>query len=86
MEFADSGPGVKEPERVFEPFYTTKTVGKGTGLGLSTCYGIIQQHNGEISCRNRPEGGALFSIQLPAILESAVSPEDAPHLALKDVR
>lgn len=65
LEFADSGPGLTEPQRVFEPFYTTKPVGKGTGLGLSTCYGIIQQHEGEISCRNRPEGGAIFTVLLP---------------------
>ncbi len=65
VEFADSGPGIKEPQHLFEPFYTTKPVGKGTGLGLSTCYGIIQQHAGEISYRNRPEGGALFLISLP---------------------
>jgi signal transduction histidine kinase len=67
IQFADSGSGIKDPEHVFEPFYTTKPVGKGTGLGLSTCYGIIQQHKGEIFCRNRPEGGALFAITLPAI-------------------
>ena len=70
LEFADSGPGLKEPQRVFEPFYTTKPVGKGTGLGLSTCYGIIQQHEGQIYCGNRPEGGALFSILLPVASES----------------
>jgi signal transduction histidine kinase len=65
IEFADSGPGIKEPQRVFEPFYTTKPVGKGTGLGLSTCYGIIQQHDGDITCRNRSEGGAVFTIRIP---------------------
>lgn len=86
IEFSDSGPGLKEPERVFEPFYTTKSVGKGTGLGLSTCYGIIQQHAGEISCRNRPEGGALFSIRLPAMVEGPLCGDDVPHLAVKDVR
>jgi signal transduction histidine kinase len=65
VEFADSGPGLKEPQRVFEPFYTTKPVGKGTGLGLSTCYGIIQQHDGEIFCGNRPEGGTIIAIRIP---------------------
>ncbi len=69
VEFADSGPGIKEPEHVFEPFYTTKQVGKGTGLGLSTCYGIIQKHKGEIACNNRVEGGAVFTILLPAVQE-----------------
>src|SRR6202140_168877 len=42
--FTDSGPGIKEPDRVFDPFYTTKPVGKGTGLGLSICFGIMQEH------------------------------------------
>ena len=65
IEFSDSGPGLKEPARVFEPFYTTKVVGKGTGLGLSTCYGILQQHQGDITCRNRLTGGASFTIRLP---------------------
>lgn len=69
VEFADSGPGVREPEHVFEPFYTTKPVGKGTGLGLSTCYGIIRKHNGEITCHNRAEGGAVFTVLLPAVSE-----------------
>jgi signal transduction histidine kinase len=67
LEFSDNGPGAREPERVFDPFYTTKPVGQGTGLGLSACYGIVQEHKGKIICRNRPEGGALFRIELPAI-------------------
>lgn len=66
IQFADTGPGLKNPEHVFEPFFTTKPVGKGTGLGLSTCYGIIRQHDGDISCGNRLEGGAFFTIFLPA--------------------
>jgi two-component system NtrC family sensor kinase len=74
VEFLDNGPGMKQPARVFEPFYTTKEVGKGTGLGLSTCYGIVQQHDGEISCRNRPTGGAAFTIRLP--LASVESPRN----------
>jgi signal transduction histidine kinase len=67
IQFADTGPGMLEPARVFDPFYTTRPVGQGTGLGLSACYGIIQEHGGKISCRNRESGGAIFQIELPAI-------------------
>jgi len=66
--FLDTGPGIKEPHRVFDPFYTTKPVGKGTGLGLSICFGIVQEHNGKILCYNRQEGGAVFRVELPAVL------------------
>jgi len=70
--FVDTGSGLKEPRRVFEPFYTTKPVGRGVGLGLSTCYGIIRQHGGEIECQNRPEGGAVFRLVLPAAAAASV--------------
>ena len=66
--FLDTGPGLKEPSRVFDPFYTTKPVGKGTGLGLSICFGIVQEHSGRIFCYNRQEGGAAFRVELPAVL------------------
>jgi signal transduction histidine kinase len=69
LEFSDSGPGMREPHRVFDPFYTTKPVGKGAGLGLSATYGMVQDHRGQISCYNRPEGGAAFVIRLPAMAE-----------------
>jgi PAS domain S-box-containing protein len=65
VECIDSGRGVKDPARVFDPFYTTKPVGKGTGLGLSICYGIVSEHGGEISVRNVPPRGACFTIQIP---------------------
>ena len=65
IEFTDSGPGVKDASRVFDPFYTTKPVGKGTGLGLSICYGIITEHGGSIRVRNVPPRGASFVIELP---------------------
>ncbi len=42
VQFSDSGPGIKEPHRVFDPFYTTKPIGKGTGLGLSAVYGVVR--------------------------------------------
>ncbi len=73
IEFADNGPGLRDPERVFDPFYTTKPVGKGTGLGLSATYGVIQNHKGQITGYNRPEGGATFEIRLPALKGSAAA-------------
>jgi signal transduction histidine kinase len=76
--FSDTGPGIREPHRVFDPFYTTKPVGKGTGLGLSICFGIVQEHAGRILCYNRQEGGAVFRVELPAVLASLASRE--PHL------
>jgi len=77
IEFQDSGPGIKEPSRIFEPFYTTKNVGKGTGLGLSICYGIVKEHGGEISARNAEGGGAIIEIKLP----SAGKPVEAKSAA-----
>jgi len=65
VEFTDSGPGVKDASRVFDPFYTTKPVGKGTGLGLSICYGIVTEHGGMIHVRNEADRGATFRIELP---------------------
>ena len=72
LQFSDTGTGIREPLRVFDPFYTTKAVGKGTGLGLSAVYGVIQDHSGQITCQNKPEGGALFVVRIPAAVESAV--------------
>jgi len=70
VQFSDSGPGIKEPHRVFDPFYTTKPIGKGTGLGLSAVYGVVQDHQGQITCQNRPEGGAVFVLRLPLDTQS----------------
>jgi signal transduction histidine kinase len=72
LQFSDTGPGIREPKRVFDPFYTTKPVGKGTGLGLSAVYGVIQDHSGQITCENKPEGGALFVVRIPAEEKAAV--------------
>jgi PAS domain S-box-containing protein len=75
VEFTDSGPGVQEASRVFDPFYTTKPVGKGTGLGLSICYGIVTEHGGTIRVRNMPHRGASFTIELPLNSTTALSGE-----------
>ncbi len=77
LQFADTGPGVREPQRVFDPFYTTKPVGKGTGLGLSAVYGVVQDHSGQITCQNNPDGGALFTLRFPAATEAACAAEAA---------
>jgi len=71
LRFADTGPGIRDPQRVFDPFYTTKPVGKGTGLGLSAVYGVVQDHDGQITCQNNPEGGALFTLRFPAGADAA---------------
>ncbi len=80
IEFQDSGPGIKEPNRIFEPFYTTKSVGKGTGLGLSICYGIVKEHGGEISARNAEGGGAIIEIKLPSAGQTATAASSAPTI------
>lgn len=66
--FRDTGPGIETPGKLFEPFYSTKPAGKaeGLGLGLSISYGIVQSFGGEIRGRNHPEGGAEFTVILPA--------------------
>ncbi len=73
LEFSDSGPGVREPQRIFDPFYTTKPVGKGMGLGLSVTYGVIQEHQGHITCHNLPEGGAVFVVRFPVAKQPAAA-------------
>src|SRR5580698_1558922 len=84
VEFDDSGPGIKDPSRIFDPFYTTKSVGKGTGLGLSICYGIVKEHGGEIVARNREEGGATIEVRLLASEKPAL-PEAVPSTRRESV-
>ncbi len=67
IEFRDSGPGFApaNAEFIFEPFFTTKSRGRGTGLGLAICKDIIEKYNGQITARNAPRGGSIFTISLP---------------------
>jgi two-component system, NtrC family, sensor kinase len=64
---ADTGPGIEpdQVDRIFNPFYTTKTVGKGTGLGLSISDGIVREHGGRIRVESQPRMGANFIVELP---------------------
>ncbi len=67
IRFEDDGPGVgDDPEKLFKAFYTTKLNGAGTGLGLAVCRELIHTRGGRISAANRHEGGACFTIDLPA--------------------
>ncbi len=82
-QFSDDGAGIKDPKRIFDPFYTTKSVGKGTGLGLSICYGIVKEHGGDITANNAPEGGAIIEVRLPAVASAKIeaeAPKPAPRL------
>ena len=80
MEFSDCGPGIRDPRRIFDPFYTTKAVGKGMGLGLSVTYGVVQDHQGQISCENRPEGGAVFELRFPVAKQSVPKMAEAARV------
>jgi C4-dicarboxylate-specific signal transduction histidine kinase len=68
IKFSDNGPGIPIDiiDKIWLPFFTTKSEGKGTGLGLFICKEIIDQLNGSISCSNMPSSGALFTISIPA--------------------
>jgi signal transduction histidine kinase/CheY-like chemotaxis protein len=69
VEVIDDGPGIPREilSRIFDPFFTTKPSGLGTGLGLSIVYGIVKQHDGEVSVENLAAGGARFVVELPVI-------------------
>lgn len=70
LRVADTGPGISEPDKIFDPFYSTKAVGaaEGMGLGLSISYGIVKSFGGRIAGNNRPGGGAEFVVSLQPIL------------------
>lgn len=59
----DRGHGIKEPERLFEPFFSTKS--EGLGMGLNICRTIIESHHGRLWAQANPEGGTLFHFTLP---------------------
>lgn len=70
LQVRDTGPGIEAPEKIFDPYYTTKAVGKaeGLGLGLSISYGLVQSFGGDIRGRNHVEGGAVFTVELARVL------------------
>ena len=76
VHIRDTGPGIEDPEKIFEPFYTTKAIGSGSGqedgmgLGLSISYGLVESFGGSIKGANAADGGAVFTVALERWQES----------------
>lgn len=71
IQISDTGGGIEKDnlEKIFDPFYTTKSVGEGTGLGLSISYGIVKSHGGQITVESDLGRGTTFVIDLPIYRE-----------------
>src|SRR6266850_4023429 len=82
VNISDNGPGIPEAvaQRVFEPFFSTKSEGEGTGLGLSICLGIVKEHGGSMTVDPGGAGGgrgATFTVELPTAVRTELSPLSA---------
>ncbi|MEX2273889.1 MAG: ATP-binding protein [Vicinamibacterales bacterium] len=67
VEVSDTGVGIPGEHlgRIYDPFFTTKSIGRGTGLGLSITYGIVQEHGGTLACDSAVGKGTRFILSLP---------------------
>jgi len=89
LRVRDTGMGMSEEtqDRVFEPFFSTKSAELGTGLGLATVYGIVKQHGGHIVVESTPGAGSSFSVYFPATSEPVSSHERvAPVVTRRSAR
>jgi signal transduction histidine kinase len=75
IEVSDTGSGMRPEvlEHVFEPFFTTRSLGHGAGLGLSVCHGVVSAAGGSLSARSEPGRGSVFRLVLQAVAASSVS-------------
>lgn len=84
LEVKDTGMGISEhdQEKIFEPFYTKKTMGRsGTGLGMAVVWGTIQDHQGYINIKSELNHGTCFELFFPITRESLIQKPEMPSLA-----
>lgn len=81
VTLCDAGPGIDPQviDRIFEPFFSTKTVGKGTGLGLSMVYGFMRQSGGAVTVESEPGRGACFTLYFPRAHGITGAPTPSAH-------
>ena len=75
LSVRDNGMGIKDFDDLFEPFYTTKQPGDGVGLGLAISSGIVNDLGGRLTARNGQNGGAVFEMQLPVLVDGIEAAE-----------
>jgi PAS domain S-box-containing protein len=80
LSVLDTGIGMdrETTARIYEPFFTTKSMAESSGLGLSTVHGIVGQSGGTIDVESEPGRGTLFTVRLPKAPEAVLPPEPAP--------
>jgi len=68
-QVSDTGSGIPPEQlaRIYDPFFTTKSIGRGTGLGLSITYGIVREHDGTIHCESAVGQGTKFTLAFPRV-------------------
>ncbi len=76
LQVIDDGPGIPQTilARIFDPFFTTKPAGVGTGLGLSIVLSVVREHGGQVHVASPPEGGSVFTVELPMVVEALLEP------------
>ncbi|HVJ69066.1 MAG TPA: sensor histidine kinase KdpD, partial [Caulifigura sp.] len=84
IEIADRGPGIPpgQERRIFQKFYRLNDrSGSGTGIGLAICRGVVELHRGQVLAKNRPDGGAIFRVELPLTRQQLAGPSRGPSQA-----